>query len=66
MIISINGETETINDGIFISQLIEQMQLTGKRLAIEVNKEIIPKSSHADYQIKEGDNIEIVHAIGGG
>ena len=66
MNILINGKTKTIDNNLHLNQLIEQLELTGKRLAVEINQEIIPKSKHADYQIKEGDNIEIVHAIGGG
>jgi sulfur carrier protein len=66
MNISINGKAKTINDDLHLSQLIEQLELTGKRLAIEVNQEIIPKSEHSEYKIKEDDTIEIVHAIGGG
>lgn len=66
MNISINGKEKSIPDDLHLNQLIEQLELTGKRLAVEINKEIIPKSKHADYQIKQGDIIEIVHAIGGG
>ncbi len=66
MYISINGKEKNINDNLRLNQLIEQLELNGKRLAVEVNQEIIPKSEHANYRIKDGDNIEIVHAIGGG
>ena len=49
-----------------LSQLIDDLQLSGKRLAIEVNREIIPKSKHDTYILKDGDRVELVHAIGGG
>jgi len=66
MNVLINGKTKTIEDDLHLDQLIEQLELTGKRLAVEINQEIIPKSEHGKYQIKDGDRIEIVHAIGGG
>jgi sulfur carrier protein len=66
MKILLNGEARDIGDDTRLSQLIEQLDLTGKRLAVEVNREIVPRSQHNDYVIRQGDNIEIVHAIGGG
>jgi len=66
MNILLNGEARNIGNDIRLSQLIEQLELSGKRLAVEVNREIVPRSQHSDYVIKAGDNIEIVHAIGGG
>ena len=66
MQITLNGEVTALDDGTHLSQLIEQLGIEGKRIAIELNREIIPKSEHASYEIKNGDTIEIVHAIGGG
>ena len=66
MKVTLNGKQQQLEDGILLGQLLEQMQLNGKRLAVEINMEIIPKSNHADFKIQDGDNIEIVHAIGGG
>ena len=66
MNILLNGEARDINDGTLLSQLIEQLDLQGKRLAVEINREIVPRSQHGEYIIQQGDNIEIVHAIGGG
>lgn len=66
MNIQLNGQIQTIEAGTHLNTLIEQLNLTGKRLAVEINREIIPKSEHAKYQIQQGDNIEIVYAIGGG
>lgn len=66
MNITLNGETHTIENNVSIIKLIEQLNLTGKRLAVEINSEIIPKSRHAEHIIQNGDMIEIVFAIGGG
>lgn len=49
-----------------IAELIEDMGLAGRRIAVEVNQVIVPRSQHAEYRLAEGDTVEIVHAIGGG
>ena len=65
MKLTVNGDTLTL-DGNTITDLVAQLGLTGRRLAVEVNREIIPKSQHGDVALNEGDVVEIVHAIGGG
>lgn len=65
MNILLNGEAFQL-DGNHLSALIEHMSLQGKRYAIEVNEEIIPRSEHAEYELHENDKVEIVQAIGGG
>lgn len=65
MKLTVNGDTLTL-DGNTIADLVAQLGLTGRRLAVEVNREIIPKSLHGDVALNEGDVVEIVHAIGGG
>jgi sulfur carrier protein len=62
----INGKTEQLPDSINAAQLIEHLGLAGERLAMEVNREIVPRSSFGDYRFQAGDRIEIVRAIGGG
>jgi len=52
--------------GTSLLQLIEDQGFAGKRLAAEVNREIVPKAEHANYELHEQDRIEVVHAIGGG
>ena len=66
MQIILNGESTTVDENTTIAQLIEQLQLTGKRIAVEINEEIVPRSAHTNTTLHEGDMIEIVHAIGGG
>lgn len=66
MQIQLNGETKPIAPGLTAAQLIEELGLTGKRLAIEVNEEILPRSEYDNYQFQTNDKVEIVHAIGGG
>ena len=66
MEIVINGEVRTVSDAHTIAHLIDELKLLGKRFAVEINKEIIPRSQYGSRRFAPGDKIEIVHAIGGG
>ncbi|MDJ0833018.1 MAG: sulfur carrier protein ThiS [Gammaproteobacteria bacterium] len=66
MQVLINGESQTLEHDMTISALLQQSGLAGKRIAVEVNESIVPKSRHADTLLQDGDKIEIIHAIGGG
>ncbi|MBP0047138.1 sulfur carrier protein ThiS [Marinobacterium sp. AK62] len=66
MQIQVNGEALEVQESTTLADLTEQLQLTGKRIAIELNLEIIPRSEHAATRLSSGDRVEIVHAIGGG
>ncbi|GGC63466.1 sulfur carrier protein ThiS [Marinobacter halophilus] len=66
MQVQVNGEGMELPDGATIAALIERLTLTGKRLAVEVNEDIVPRSQHPDFALSEGDRVEVVHAIGGG
>jgi sulfur carrier protein len=66
MDITVNGQRRTVPDGITAGALIDSLDLSGKRLAMEVNGEIVPKSRHASHALASGDRVEIVHAVGGG
>ena len=66
MNIVLNGEPRGLDDALTLRGLIERLELGGKRLAVEVNEEVVPRSQHAEYRLHEGDRVEIVHAIGGG
>ena len=62
----INGEPRTFSAPLTVAQLVESLDLTGKRIAIEKNGEIVPRSQHADAWLASGDHLEIVVAVGGG
>jgi sulfur carrier protein len=66
MNISLNGKTHSLADNSSLDSLIDALELTGKRIAIEVNDELVPRSAHTDCLLNEGDRVEIVQAIGGG
>ena len=66
MKLSVNGEQRELDEGTVLQALIDDMSLEGKRYAVEVNREIVPKRQHPEYVLQEGDVVEIVHAVGGG
>ena len=66
MQIILNGENTAVPDDITVTRLIEQAGLAGKRIAIEINETIVPRSAHTTTVLHNGDRVEIVHAIGGG
>ncbi len=66
MQIIVNGEQRDVLEGLTAAQLVADMDITGKRIAMEVNLEIVPRSTYADHMFKAGDKVEIVHAVGGG
>ena len=66
MQIYVNGEKKQIPDTADMATLIDNMQLNGQRIAVEVNEELIPRSTFVGHQLKEADRVEIIHAVGGG
>ena len=65
MQIQLNGENRIFESVQTVQDLLDELNLEG-RLAVEVNRNIIPRSQFQDFRISPGDTIEIVHAIGGG
>lgn len=66
MHIQLNGEGYELPEGVSVADLLQRLELTGRRLAVEVNRDIVPRSQHATTLLADGDLVEIVHAIGGG
>lgn len=66
MKVFVNGDARELADGATIAELVATLDLAGRRVAVEVNEDIVPKSLHAQTPLRDGDRIEIVHAIGGG
>ncbi len=67
MNIVLNGKSQPVEVGTTLESLIEQLDLGGsRRLAVELNEEVIPRSRYAQHRLRPGDQVEIVHAIGGG
>ena len=55
-----------IEPGTTLAALVASLDLGGRRMAVEINEEVIPRSEHAGLVLGEGDCVEIVHAVGGG
>lgn len=66
MQIQVNGKSLLLSDGSTVQQLVTHMDLLGKRIAVERNGDIVPKSTFAEVALQEGDVLEIVGAVGGG
>lgn len=66
MQIQLNGEAHRAEKEATVAELIETLGLGERRIAVEVNELIVPKSAHPATHLAEGDRVEIVHAIGGG
>lgn len=66
MHITVNGDTRSVAPGLTAAQLIDLLNLGGRRLAMEINREILPRSRYTEHELRDGDCIEIVQAIGGG
>jgi thiazole synthase len=66
MIIYVNGESREFPDNKRVADIVNNMGLTGKRIAVELNKEILPFDQYQNQLLHSGDHLEIVHAIGGG
>ena len=66
MNITVNGESRSVEAETRLSQLLEMLELDGKRIAVEVNRDIVPRSEYSDFKLSDDDTIEIVNAIGGG
>lgn len=64
--IMLNGQSKEVPQGTHLAELINSLGLGERRIAVEVNQEIVPRSQHGACQLKDGDQIEVVHAIGGG
>ncbi len=66
MQIQLNGQPRDLPAGSSISALLERENLAQRRVAVEVNGEIVPRGQHATHALNDADKVEIVHALGGG
>lgn len=66
MNITVNGKNRLMETGANLDQLLQSLGLDGRRVAVEVNRDIVPRSEYHSFKLSENDSIEIVNAIGGG
>lgn len=62
----VNGIARELPERLAVSGLIDTLRLAGKRCAVEVNGDIVPRSAHGETLLKPGDRVEVVLAVGGG
>jgi sulfur carrier protein len=66
MEVFVNGSARVLPDGSTVAELVEILGLARLRLAVEINREIVPRSAYPEHRLESGDRVEIVRAIGGG
>ena len=66
MTVRLNGETRECREGMTLADLLAELGLGAKRIAVEMNRDIIPREDYAQCRLQSGDEIEIVHFVGGG
>ncbi|WP_096359185.1 sulfur carrier protein ThiS [Sulfuricaulis limicola] len=66
MKIILNGQEKPLAAPLTVAALLAEMGLAERRVAVEVNREIVPRSRHGELELKDNDRVEVVFAIGGG
>jgi sulfur carrier protein len=66
MRVLLNGETRDCRDGVTVHELVSELGLGQRKIAVEINRDILPRDGYAQCRLHDGDVIEIVHFIGGG
>ena len=64
--VTVNGAAQRFDAPLNVAALLQQLSMAGKKVAVERNGEIVPKSAHGETLIADGDQLEIVVAVGGG
>lgn len=62
----LNGEWHTLRAGMTVADLVTELGLERQRIAVEVNRSIVPRQQYASVELREYDEIEVVHFVGGG
>ncbi len=66
MQINVNGQPREVTEGLTVAQLLDDLALATKFVAVEVNLQLVPRQKHAEHRLCEGDRLEIVTLVGGG
>ena len=66
MRVTLNGAEREVAEGTTVLALLEQAGIDRRRIAVELNREVLPRTRHADHRLAPGDRLEIVTMVGGG
>jgi thiamine biosynthesis protein ThiS len=64
--IVLNGQVRELVNAMTVAQLLELLEVEPRRVAVEINRELVPRARHSSYSIAENDAVEIVTLVGGG
>jgi len=64
--LTVNGTAKTVADNLTLAQLVRELGLEKNPIAIELNRNVVPRDRHGDTRLAEGDRLEIVTLVGGG
>jgi sulfur carrier protein len=66
MTIQVNGDSRSIADGVTLAALLRELGVTAPHVAVELNREVVPRARHAETLLRDGDRLEVVTLVGGG
>jgi sulfur carrier protein len=66
MKVTVNGAGREVPESVTVRQLLDHLGLTEGPVAVEINREVVPRARHAEHRVRPGDEIEVVHFVGGG
>ena len=66
MTLTVNGEPKTVPEGLTLAQLVRDLGLERNPIAVELNREVVPRDRHGETRLAPGDRLEIVTLVGGG
>lgn len=66
MEITVNGRSHEVAPGVTVAQLLDELDLARKYVAVEANLQLVPRQRHAEHRLAQGDRLEIVTLVGGG
>ena len=62
----VNDEPRTLPDGATVADLVSTLGLGPRRIAVEVNLDVVPRATYAEVPLHDGDRVEVIHFVGGG
>ena len=66
MRVTVNGEPRDVRDGLTVAELVDDLGLRPRRIAVEINLDVLAREAYVAHRLRDGDVVEIVHFIGGG